>query len=173
MFERYRRKRTPKSLDIIWVFLIGFFCGSSIFVATPHPAFGQSPAPLNSAGTNVLISKKDCDRVVKHVPDADVAFKPGIDVRGKPVAPADLGGGSALTLPDMIEFNLTVDVLNELGVSSDSPLAPEAPEGDVTLGTITYDLLSGAVTFNGQPLGDPELAAIAAGCRAAQQDVAQ
>lgn len=110
---------------------------------------------------------------MKHVPDADVAFKPGIDVRGKPVAPADLGGGSALTLPDMIEFNLTVDVLNELGVSSDSPLAPEAPEGDVTLGTITYDLLSGAVTFNGQPLGDPELAAIAAGCRAAQQDVAQ
>lgn len=144
---------------------VGFFMTISAYVTAVPQAFAQSTTSIKTSGTNVLISKNDCDRVVRHVPAGDVAFKPGVDVRGNSVEPADLAGTSSIALPDVIEFNLTVDVLNDLGISDDSPLAPE---GDAILGKVTYDMLSGAVTFNGEPLGDPELAAIAAGCRAAQ-----
>lgn len=166
MFERCRRISATKSSCFVRLFAACFFATSSCYVATVPAAFAQSNTSIKTSGTNVLISKKDCDRVIRHVPADAVAFKPGVDVRGNSVASADLNGGSSIAMPDVIEFNLTIDVLNDLGISDDSPLAPE---GEAVLGTVTYDMLSGAVTFNGKTLGDPELAVIAAGCRASQK----
>lgn len=126
----------------------------------------SAQTPETSDSTEVSISDEACRRLVRHVHDADVAYKPGVDVRGNSVAAADLPGTNILKLPDTIQFNLTVDVLSDYGVDDNSPLTPI---GETTIGVVTFDLLSGALTFNGEPLGDPEQAVLAAACRQASQ----
>ena len=75
------------------------------------PAVAQQV--LSPLSTKVVISGQDCQRLVRHVPAPDVAYKPGIDVHGKAVAPADLpGGGAGFKLPDHIEFNYTINPVN-------------------------------------------------------------
>lgn len=120
----------------------------------------------NTGTTEVSVSEAVCRRLVRHVPDADIAYRPGVDVRGNAVAAADLPGTNVLKLPDKIQFDLTVDVLSDYGVDADSPLSPI---GEAKLGAVTFDTLSGALTFNGEPLGDPEQAVLAAACRKALQ----
>ena len=114
----------------------------------------------------IKIAPEDCRRLVQHRPDADVTYKPGVDVRGNPVAPADLPGQARLTAPNEITIDLTVDVLRRYGVPSDSPLAPR---GEAAVGTIVYDIAAGRMTYNGQPLSDPEQDALAAACAAAKK----
>ncbi|CAA6605582.1 conserved exported hypothetical protein [Rhodospirillaceae bacterium LM-1] len=59
----------------------------------------------------VKISRQDCSRLIHHAPSADVAYKPGVDVKGRAVAPADLGGGAnnIKLLPDVLEFNVSIN----------------------------------------------------------------
>lgn len=113
----------------------------------------------------IRIAPKDCQRLVQHRPSADVAYKPGVDVRGNPVTPADLPGAARITAPNEITINLTVDLLRQYGVTPASPLAPR---GEASVGTVTYDIAAGRMTFNGQPLSDPEQDALAAACAGAQ-----
>lgn len=112
-------------------------------------------------GAAVRIAPEDCRRLVQHRPSADVAYKPGVDVRGNAVAPADLPGQARITAPNEITLNLTIDVLEQYGVSSESVLAPS---GEASVGTVTYDIASGRMTYNGQALSDPEQDALAAAC---------
>ncbi len=77
----------------------------------------------------VRISKTDCQRVVRHQASADVAYKPGVDVRGKAVAPADANGGFTIPLPDVFEFNITKDLTAYLGGAEDK-LAADKAAGD-------------------------------------------
>ena len=113
------------------------------------------------AASTVTITPKDCQRLLQHTPSADVAYKPGVDARGNAVTPADLPGSARITAPNEITINLTVDLLKEYGVPSGSPLSPR---GEASVGTVAYDIAAGRLTFNGQPLSDPEQQALAAGC---------
>ena len=73
----------------------------------------QAQQVLSPLATHVVISGQDCQRLVRHVPAPDVAYKPGVDVHGKPVAPADLpGSAGGYQLPDHIEFNYTINPVN-------------------------------------------------------------
>ncbi len=101
------------------------------------------------------ISAKDCRRAVKHVPAPDVAYKPGVDVRGRKVAPADLGGRPRLKLPNVLTFDIEKDLSSLAGGLG----------ADVPVGTIRYDINSGRITFNGQPLTGPQQAQLVARCR--------
>ena len=74
----------------------------------------------------VRISKPDCQRVVRHQASADVAYKPGVDVRGNAVAPADASGGFTIPLPDVFEFNITKDLTAYLGGAEDKLAADKA-----------------------------------------------
>lgn len=123
-------------------------------IATPALAQGKPSAAIK-------IAPEDCRRLVQHRPGADVAYKPGVDVRGNPVAPADLPGQARITAPNEITIDLTIDVLEQFGVSSDSVLAPS---GEASVGTVTYDIAAGRMTYNGQSLNDPEQDALAAAC---------
>lgn len=105
-----------------------------------------------------VITKSDCRQLVRHKPRPDVTFTPGVDVRGKPVAPADLGG-SRIALPDEIVIDVTVQVYEALGRTPPKGLGDSAAR----LGTIV--LRDGALTFNGEPLGTDGEAAIASACR--------
>lgn len=119
---------------------------------------------LDARASTITVQATDCQRLVRHQPSADVAYKPGVDVNGNPVAPADLPGSVTIKTPTEITFNVTYDLLSNFGVSENSALAPR---GEASVGTVKYDLLSGALTFNGERLDDAETAALAELCRAA------
>jgi len=121
---------------------------------------GQALAQSGS-GSEVKIAPEDCRRLVQHRPSADVAYKPGVDVSGNPVAPADLPGTARITAPNEITINLAIDVLQQYGVPADSLLSPS---GEASIGTVKYDIASGRLTYNGQPLTDSEQDALAAAC---------
>lgn len=120
-------------------------------------------APRKQGGFAIRISKRDCRHlVVTHQASGDVAYKPGVDVRGNPVAPADLDGGYQWIAPDQIEFDLAFNPLRNTGLDADA-----FANTNVNLGTVKYDILSGRLTLNGRPLADPLLAVIESQCRAA------
>ena len=107
----------------------------------------------------IEVSKKDCARIVAHEPAADVEYKPGVDAAGKPVAPADLPGSAIIEAPKKIVIPLTLDVAELFSL-------PAGVAGDTDIGKIEYDIMAGRLEYNGQPLNDPQMAAIVAACGA-------
>lgn len=112
--------------------LIGFAACAALF-AFVSPVFGQStdePAKAEHAAQDTApkarITKRDCKRLIRHQARADVAYKPGVDVRGNPVAPADASGGFTIPLPDVFEFNVTKDLTTYLGDDEDKLAADKA-----------------------------------------------
>jgi hypothetical protein len=109
----------------------------------------------------VRVSRKDCQSLIRYVPDPGVAFQPGVDVHGKPVAPADLPGSTIRSvLPETVEFDVSF-----------YPLARARGgrfnQSELYVGTVRYDLNTGEVLFNGVPLTNPEKDEMAERCRAA------
>ena len=115
-----------------------------------------APAPAGA----VTVSAADCARMVQHTASADVAYKPGVDVNGNSVAPADLNGGSALVaVPEEIEIPITVELDERYGMGGSSNLyKPEAK-----MGKVVYK--DGKAWYNGQPLQSNSQSALAAACR--------
>lgn len=106
----------------------------------------------------LAISGADCRKLARHVPDAGVEYRPGVDARGKAVAPADLNATPQIHVPDTISFDAAVD-LRRFGVPAGSPLfQPNAQVGEIRIGR------DGQVLFNGEPLGSPEIRALEAYC---------
>jgi G:T/U-mismatch repair DNA glycosylase len=96
-------------------------CASAWAADQPAPA-AEAPAEAPKA----RVTKKDCQRLVRHQARADVAYKPGVDVRGKKVAPADLAGSFQMVLPDVFEFNVTKDLTAYLGGAEEALAAQKA-----------------------------------------------
>ena len=110
------------------------------------------------AAGKLTVSKKDCARVVAHASSADVTYKPGTDIHGRKVAPADLGGGSPIKLPKEIIIYIGIDLEEKYGLGAGGDYTGTANIGRVKV-------INGRVTFNGQPLGNQEQQAMGAGCR--------
>ncbi len=119
---------------------------------------------LAGAGTahgqaTVRISEADCSRLVAHVPAPDVAYRPGVDVEGNAVAPADLGGARArIPAPESITFPLTLDLAERLGIDDANLLARPV----IGVVEVTRD---GRVTFDGEPLTSDAAHALARKCQ--------
>lgn len=107
----------------------------------------------------ITVSKENCTRIEKHVTANDVTYKPGVDVHGKPVTPADLDGGNRLKLPDEIVIDLSLPLQDLLSSPPDN-----LKNADVRVGEITYNLKFGKMLFNGQELADPAMHALAEEC---------
>src|SRR5690348_9276282 len=102
---------------------------------------------MPAAAETMPVSAADCRQLVAHAPAPDVTYKPGVDVRGNAVAPADLGAGYALALPDEITIDIGIDLADRLGrtrarqngvpaTTANRPLRPftgTAPVGMVTV----------------------------------------
>jgi len=129
-----------------------FFICAMVFVS----AF-SSVAAANEV--QITVSKENCTRIEKHVAADDVAYKPGVDVHGKPVAPADLNGGNLLKFPNEIVIDLSLPLQDLLSSPPDS-----LKNADVRVGEITYNINSGKMLFNGQELADPAMHALAEEC---------
>ena len=111
------------------------------------------------ASAEVAISRRDCEQLVRHEPAPDVAYQPGVDVHGRPVAPADLGGGSQIALPDVIYIPIEVLVQDRFGIPANSVLY------DATALVGVVSVKGNQVYFEDQLLGDPEVTALEEACR--------
>lgn len=132
------------------------------------PAFAESaPKPVVSVAS---LSIDDCERLLKrrveHTPRPDVTYKPGVDVRGKAVVPADaeqpLG---AIQLPDEIVIDFGFDFAGRYGF--DGTGLHDATAGILT---IQYDLALGGLTVNGKPLNKTDTRATAKACATILKD---
>src|SRR5215471_2846074 len=121
------------------------------------PPSGASRA----AERTIAIARSDCELAVRYVPPPGVAYQPGVDVHGKPVAPADLDGGHRLQLPETIPVVITDDLRKRFGLPDDSPLF----DSNSFVGIVGLRLSDGRLTFNGVPLVDREADALATACR--------
>jgi hypothetical protein len=119
----------------------------------PPPGAVQGTGPSSLGGLvqpdgRIVITREMCSQAsIEHVPAPDVTYKPGVDVYGRPVAPADLpnsgnsyGGLGARSSTDIL-IAPQAGGLNQRGVV-----------GETFIGRVTVDQ-SGAVAINGQPVG--------------------
>jgi membrane-associated protease RseP (regulator of RpoE activity) len=106
-------------------------------------------APDEAKSPTITVTRAACKELLRHVPNDDVAYKPGVDVRGNKVTPADLNGGSNIlnALPKEIEFPVTIDFFAYAGIA-----VPDGVGGEQSIGKITYR--NGRIYFNDQPLGE-------------------
>jgi hypothetical protein len=124
----------------------------AVLLATGHAA---------AADQAVTISEADCRFLVRHVPGDDVAYKPGVDVHGNKVAPADLNPERQLKVQN--------DVTVELKIPLEMFLKEKTPKylgaADVNVGTVLVDRRTGQITYNGQVVSGGESDAVVAHCR--------
>jgi hypothetical protein len=117
------------------------------------------PTNVYAEDIKLEVSKTNCSRITKYVAEQDVTYNPGVDVRGNPVAPADLDE-QKIKIPDTIYINLAIpfkDLLNNYN--------PKFKNAEVYVGVIEYNIGSGKMLYNGQELSDPALNAIAQECQ--------
>ena len=131
-------------------------------VSVPLSCAGAADVPVK--GGTVAVTKQQCQALATYRPAAGVNYQPGVDVHGKPVAPADLpgsAGAGTYNLPKTVEFNLQVNPL--------STVQPGAATGQfantaLPVGHVSVDTQTGAVSLNGQPIGDNQQRALADLC---------
>lgn len=117
------------------------------------------------------ISVTDCQRIVSHKPSADVEYRPGVDVHGKAVVPADLGGGYGMTLPESIDIQIGVDLADRLALRDNrnkgkgpDPVRKVMPfAGYAPLGTLS--VRGNDLYWNDQRLQPQDEALLASACR--------
>ncbi|WP_109117176.1 hypothetical protein [Azospirillum sp. TSO22-1] len=101
-----------------------------------------------------------CRYLPRHAPSADVEYKPGLDARGKRVAPADLPGLAGAVPVDRFEIPVTLDFARRLGFAT--PGAGALPR-TAEVGRLTVQ--GNRMFFNGQPLNAASEAELVALCR--------
>jgi hypothetical protein len=116
-------------------------------------------------GAKLSVGRAECRALVKHVADKGVAYQPGVDVRGKKVAPADVGGGSSWKVPDSITIDIGIDIAEKYGIGAGGKFT-----GEAVIAKVTVDTRTGAVLLDGKPAGDAEQTSIARACREAYGD---
>lgn len=131
------------------------------------PAFASAQglvpggAARSDGGSEVRITRDDCRRLAQHQPSADVAYQPGVDSRGRAVAPADLGGTPSFRMPDEISIAIGFDLQKRFGLPAANP---NLYTGEGSVGRVVVDQ-RGNAAFNGQPLSPLEQEEIAIACR--------
>ena len=103
-----------------------FMCATSVYAQTPSETSPTAASKEEPSLPKARITKRDCKRLMRHQARADVAYKPGVDVRGNSVVPAGAGGAFTIPLPDVFEFNVTKDLTAYLGVGEEKLAADKA-----------------------------------------------
>ena len=134
--------------------------------------------PLLVAATaeasTITVRGAECQRLVQHASTNDATYTPGVDVKGKAVAPADLDGGSSIALPEAIDIQIGVDLADRLALKAAKNTTPATPrgqavrkampfEGKVPLGTITVK--GQEVFWNGEPMLPQDQVLLTEACR--------
>ena len=125
-------------------------------------AIGLLPSSFSTveAGSQVKISKRDCQRLARKYTNAGANYRPGVDVRGRKVAGADLNPNKRLKLPSTLSLDISTDLGNLTGKS-----IGKGKVGDAKVGTVKFDINSGEMTFNGQRISGRGQAELSAKCK--------
>jgi hypothetical protein len=129
---------------------------------------------LNAHAETVKLSTGDCTKLVQHQPADDVTYKPGVDVRGKPVAPADLGGGTNMQIPDEIDIHIGIDLADRMawrgsaasaipGLPPSGPTRRVLPYEEASVGMLT--IIGNDAYWNGERIAPQDEALLAEACR--------
>jgi len=131
----------------------------------PPPPVSQTQLPPRAAGApssglgslvqpdgRIVITRDLCNQVnVQYQPSPDVNYRPGVDVYGRPVAPADLpntgntyGGLGTTSSTDLLVRPQAGGLNNRGGVI-----------GETYVGRVTVDA-AGHVAINGQPINQDQ-----------------
>ncbi|MFO0997164.1 MAG: hypothetical protein U1F33_10830 [Alphaproteobacteria bacterium] len=114
--------------------------------------------PHADAQQKLKVSREACNQVVNYTQAPGVAYQPGVDAMGRPVASADLAGGIQVQPRTEFTIDLTVDMGKRFGVSPKALYQAQANVGQITVrGNQAY--------FDGQPLTDEGQAALAQLCQ--------
>lgn len=100
------------------------------------------------AQQQLKVSRADCNKVVTYRQPPGVAYQPGVDATGRPVAPADLAGGVQVQPRTEFTIDLTLDLQRRFGV----PINPNLYQTQANIGQIT--VRGNRAYFDGQPLSD-------------------
>lgn len=147
--------------------LLSFF-----MICLPIAQVVAQEAQNKSPNVSFKLKRSHCAQlIINHKPADDVAYKPGVDVEGNPVAPADLPGSSKdYGLGKDVEIDLTLPL---------SQLAPAALAGSpnpyvravisssqsvAKVGKVTVSK-DGTVKINGQTVSDEAQNKIIQECR--------
>ncbi len=105
------------------------------------------------------VGRNPCAALIEHQPSPDVAYKPGVDVRGRPVMSADLGGGPQIKPPDEISIDIEVPLSKAITMPADAKYR----DSPIRLGQVK--VRNGHAYYNGKPLSSDTQAQLAAKCR--------
>lgn len=146
----------------IWLYLLA----AGLAIVGCHTAYADSHAVMPQGGVTIspdgqgMVSAEACQAVVTHIPDAGVAYVPGVDATGNPVAPADLPGGDSKIALGAVPIELNLNLRKKFQIPEDARLFNFKAQ----FGTITVK--DNQVYFNGEALGDSEANFLASACRA-------
>lgn len=128
----------------------------------------------------VKLPTSDCSKLIQHQPADDVTYKPGVDVNGKAVAPADLGGGYNMQMPEEINIQIGIDLADRLalrearrqnatpgalppGIAVNPTRKVQPYEGKAAIGTLT--IRGNEAYWNGERIASQDEVLLAEACR--------
>lgn len=140
-------------------------------VLTAFGTVGWALSATALAHRVLAINDRQCQQYIDAAGDKGADYAPGVDARGRAVATADVGRNPQIDVPSSINLDITVDI-RRAGKASGNRRAHTYFEGaggqaygaDAVVAEVS--VVDGRLYVNGQPLGDPETAAIAEACDA-------
>lgn len=115
-----------------------------------------APLPSAAESLDLTITRQDCRFLQPYEAEIgqDPAYRPGVDVEGNPVAPADLDGGTRFRIPESFSFPLEVTPFPDSAFSSSA----------IRLGRVRVDS-KGRAFWNGERLSERDRYLVAQECR--------
>ncbi|NQV80089.1 MAG: hypothetical protein HQ495_06010 [Alphaproteobacteria bacterium] len=131
-----------------------------VFLATQWSgAVAQNAAPETTSGVGkIALSRASCVAIIRYVDTGDAAFKPGVDVHGRPVVGANISEPSTTDVSSDITFTLTLR-LGDFGPGIASGLV------DSTASVGEVSIRGNNVLLNGQSLSDAQANTLALACK--------
>jgi hypothetical protein len=110
-------------------------------------AAAEAKDATDGKSEELAVEKMICQQLYVHKPSDDVAYKPGVDVDGNAVTPADLPTDAAqIGVSDYIEVPLTVDLAQRLNQPVPEGVKLEGGVGNLRLHK------NGQISYNGQDI---------------------
>jgi hypothetical protein len=145
--------------------------GALVFLASSPAStqeLRQTMAPpsggIEVASDGRLVMSSDiCTTLAGEQPVPSVDYQQGVDVNGRPVAPADL----PTSAPPIQIDNFPIEIKKDLAGKFNVPATGGSFGAKAILGYVT--LRDNRAYFNGQPMGDDQRAALIEACRDAKR----
>ena len=115
-----------------------------MFMAVSLTSSAFAADKTDGMSSSIAVEKILCKPAMIHTPSSDVAYQPGVDVNGNPVAPADINAAPQIMNSTYTEVPLNIDLAKKLHLAQ--PAVMESNFGNLKV----YN--DGRVLYNGQDI---------------------